>query len=218
MIENDDKIIYVNGVEDSSAYRKLKPVPDKYIEDMKLLMMKINLQQGGSSPQLGMKQVYAFLTRFNKNFVSTFTTCIKGCSACCNMDVQLTEFEAEYIVAASKIPHQSSALTINNHSPCPFLSIKGTCSIYNYRPLFCRTYHSLSSPELCNDKSNLIVQYGTLKANMGNIIYKTAAQWIYFQNKMIFGSLNIKDIRDFFPYKRNDIQAFLNANPPKSPC
>lgn len=52
------------------------------------------------------------------------------------------------------------------------------------------------------------MQYGTASSNMVNFIYKKYAEWIYFQNQMIFGNTDVKDIRDFFPYHRDDVQFF----------
>ncbi len=57
------------------------------------------------------------------------------------------------------------------------------------------------------------MQYGSQSANMGNHIYKTIAEWIYFQTYHCTGKLETKDIRDYFPYPREDIQRFLHHNP-----
>lgn len=211
-----NSVIHLEPGESLSGYPDLKPVPDKYIADLKSLIDRLNTQPG--TLLLKLKQMYAFLSRFNKEFVSTFTTCEKGCSACCRMDVQLTPFEAEYIALATTIPLRRSPLTTGHEAACPFLSEKGTCSIYNYRPLLCRTYHVLSDPALCNDLDAQVMQYGAQNANMGNFIYKTAAEWIYFQTQHVFGGLEIRDIRDYFPYDRKDIQGFLKENPAHAPC
>lgn len=59
MINNDDKIIYVNKGDTLSGYEKLNPVPEKYIDELRLLFEKINLLQG--SPILGMKPALYFV-------------------------------------------------------------------------------------------------------------------------------------------------------------
>ncbi len=51
------------------------------------------------------------------------------------------------------------------------------------------------------------------KREHGNHIYKTIAEWIYFQTYHCTGKLETKDIRDYFPYPREDIQRFLHHNP-----
>lgn len=157
--------------------------------------------------------MYAFLDRFNKEFVSTFTSCQKGCSSCCKMDVHLTALEATHIAQASKLTARDNPLTTGHESKCPFLSEKGTCSIYNYRPLLCRTYHVLTPPEMCNDLDAQVMQYGSQSANMGNHIYKTIAEWIYFQTYHCTGKLETKDIRDYFLIPAKISKDFFTITP-----
>ncbi|MEL8460172.1 YkgJ family cysteine cluster protein [Escherichia coli] len=211
-----NSVIHLAPGETLPGYTNLKPVPDKYFDELKALINKLNTQSGNI--YLKLKQMYAFLDRFNKEFVSTFTSCQKGCSSCCKMDVHLTALEATHIAQASKLTARDNPLTTGHESKCPFLSEKGTCSIYNYRPLLCRTYHVLTPPEMCNDLDAQVMQYGSQSANMGNHIYKTIAEWIYFQTYHCTGKLETKDIRDYFPYPREDIQRFLHHNPPRPFC
>jgi hypothetical protein len=53
----------------------------------------------------------------------------------------------------------------------------------------------LTPPEMCNDPDAQVMQYGSQSANMGNHIYKTIAEWIYFQTYHCTGKLETKDIR-----------------------
>ncbi|STO53359.1 Flagellin N-methylase [Escherichia coli] len=140
-----DSVIRLEPDEKLPGYSSLKPVPDKYFDELKALINKLNTQSGNI--YLKLKQMYAFLERFNKEFVSTFTSCKKGCCSCCKIDVHLTVLEATYIAQAAKIIARDNQLTTGHNSKCPFLSEKGACSIYNYRPLLCRTYHVLTPPE-----------------------------------------------------------------------
>lgn len=211
-----NEVIHIEPGEMLPGYKNLRPVPERYIEELNDLLYRLNNQQG--TLILKLKQLYALLNRFNNEFVSTFTTCKKGCSACCNIDVRLTTFEAEYIAAATSIPHATLPSSQGHESACPFLSGKGTCSIYNYRPLLCRTYHVLSDPILCNDPNAQVLQYGVQKAGMGNVIYKTVSEWIYFHTYNTLGNIEFRDIRDFFPYDRDDVQSFIKENGPKPPC
>lgn len=211
-----NSVIHLEPGETLPGYTNLKPVPDKYLNELKALINKLNMQSGNVYLQL--KQMYAFLNRFNKEFVSTFTSCQKGCSSCCKIDIHLTALEATYIAQATKITARDSQLTTGHKSKCPFLSEKGTCTIYNYRPLLCRTYHVLTPPGLCNELDAQVLQYGVKSANMGNHIYKTMAEWIYFQTYQAIGKIETKDIRDFFPYSREDIQRFVHQTPPRPFC
>lgn len=175
----------------------LPPVPRSLLDEADHLL---NVRLNGPGTLLEHISVaYRFLDKVSRDFVSTFTTCGKGCSHCCRMDVQITTFEAEYIAMSTGIPHApSTALTRGHDRECPFLSSSGECAIYDFRPLFCRTYHSLSTPALCGIPGAAVAQYGSMGSNMGNDLYRGVASWVHFQNRHLSGA--IKDIRDFFPH------------------
>ncbi|WP_431357323.1 YkgJ family cysteine cluster protein, partial [Klebsiella pneumoniae] len=59
-------------------------------------------------------------------------------SWCCEVDVQLVVLQATHLAQVSKLSSMHVALTTGHESKCTFLYEKGTCSIYNYRPLLCR--------------------------------------------------------------------------------
>lgn len=94
-------------------------------------------------------------------------SCRKGCSFCCNINVDLTEGEFDVIVDTineQKLqidwPLVSHQLSMNikergltKKSACVFLK-NNECSIYNTRPNICRMYHVISEPALCDTKSN----------------------------------------------------------------
>lgn len=197
--------IYPMLPESQKAQRidSLPPVPESLLNEADQL---INVQFNGSGMLLDhLRAAYGFLDKVNREFVATFTSCSKGCSHCCRMDVQITSGEAEYIALTTGIPHDPTAqLTKGNKTPCPFLSGIGDCTIYSQRPLFCRTYHALSAPKLCGTEGASIAQYGSMESNMGNILYRAFATWLHFQNQHVGGT--IKDIRDFFPHDPNAMQ------------
>lgn len=184
----------------------LPPIPPHFVDEANEL---INVQCNRPGPLLQkMQLVYAFLDRVNQ-YVATFVTCSKACSHCCHMDIQLTLFEAEYLSVATDVPLRHQApLTTGHEGACPFLSDHGTCSVYMHRPLFCRTYHSLSDPRLCATPGAAVRQYGSQESNMGNPLFLGAKSWIYFQNQQITGGV-VRDIRDFFPHSRQDIQMHM---------
>ncbi|MFU8243710.1 hypothetical protein [Escherichia coli] len=113
-----NSVIHLEPGETLPGYTNLKPVPDKYFDELKALINKLNTQSGNI--YLKLKQMYAFLDRFNKEFVSTFTSCQKGCSSCCKMDVHLTALEATHIAQASKLTARDNPLTTGHESKCPF--------------------------------------------------------------------------------------------------
>ena len=186
----------------SLAAAKARPAPQLPMVPHDLLDEAdhlINVRLNGPETLIEhLKWAYAFLDKVNRQHVSSFATCSKGCSHCCRMDVQITAFEAEYIMLATGIPCKPSpSLTTGHKMQCPFLSGSGICTIYDCRPLFCRTYHLLGDPKLCGIQGAEVEQYGSVEADMGNILYRGVMTWIYFQNQHAAGG-KVRDIRDFF--------------------
>jgi Fe-S-cluster containining protein len=78
--------------------------------------------------------------------------CKPGCSQCCHMNTMIYEHEAVRLAEVSgrtlvRLPFRSldvvhaEGLKFNG-TPCPFLA-ENQCSVYEDRPLVCRTHHSL---------------------------------------------------------------------------
>jgi|GEM_PF-1356775 len=163
--------------------------------------------------------LYRYLDRYEE-FVSTFTTCAKGCAYCCHMDVSITRLEAEYIAVKANIPFLADHPATNGHSghACTFLNNQLQCSIYPYRPFICRAYHSVSNPALCADFSARPGLFATPVDDYKQApIYRNMYLWIVHANlaamneraaakndlkaltSQLFISGVMKDIRDFFP-------------------
>ena len=87
--------------------------------------------------------------------------CRKGCAFCCHMNVTATALEAMHIAATLRmggrtdlersVSAASEVLSgldpgsrLARKSPCPLL-VQGACSIYQARPIACRTLLSLSA-------------------------------------------------------------------------
>ncbi|MNL15474.1 Flagellin N-methylase [compost metagenome] len=90
-------------------------------------------------------------------------SCFKGCSACCHMEVEVTNYEADviaglihdgFVVDRDRLKSQSTRTLQdplwregmkNKNNPCVFLNAEGACGIYEKRPVMCRR-HSVTSP------------------------------------------------------------------------
>ena len=100
--------------------------------------------------------------------------CQKGCSACCHMEVEITNNEADILAELIKNGHaidrqklqQQSAYSLqdkkwkesmnNQTNKCVFLNQEGACSIYESRPVMCRR-HSVTSPAInCTDINAIV--------------------------------------------------------------
>lgn len=138
------------------------------------------------------------ITKSIANIVSPVVACRKGCSHCCKMAVAISSHEAEEITKATGRPHVNARMEIDGavliekyrDVPCPFL-VNNECSIYEVRPMVCRTYYNLSEfPELCDtltfpgqDVPGLDLRTITLADTLNSL--------------MDNGTVN--DIREYFP-------------------
>jgi len=95
------------------------------------------------------------------------TTCKKGCAFCCHIEVKTTITEAEIIMDRMEQQNEpftedelamlerqsklsSEEYSFNPDRACVFLTDDNECSIYDIRPLACRTYLVATPPEHCD--------------------------------------------------------------------
>ncbi len=138
--------------------------------------------------------IYEYLGEYNE-FVATFSVCKKGCNHCCKIDVGVTKLEALYIERSTgKEMHRHRKRSQGHRTPCPLLAADGTCSVYQYRPFNCRTFHALDDPKLCATPGKSHAVYGA-SINLDKVD-------CYHQMNVIRKAINktdeIKDIRDYF--------------------
>ena len=92
--------------------------------------------------------------------LSPYVACGIGCSDCCRMNTMIYEHEAIRLaevtgrkmvrLAYRPIKEVFAQGAKFNGQPCPFLR-EDKCSVYEDRPLVCRTHHSLlDNPTSCN--------------------------------------------------------------------
>ena len=102
-------------------------------------------------------------------------SCKKGCSACCHMEVEITNYEAEILKSLVQAGHpidrdrlqQQSTRAVqdplwregvrNATNRCVFLDKDGACGIYENRPVMCRRHSVTSPPENCKTLDKTIV-------------------------------------------------------------
>ncbi len=105
-----------------------------------------------------LSEIYAIADELN-SFNGDNVACRRGCNHCCHIAVALTDVEAQLVGSKiGRMPrpagklwrnYDASAFDYGYHNPCTFLR-DGECSIYENRPLACRTLlNADSDPLLC---------------------------------------------------------------------
>ena len=129
---------------------------------------------------------------------SQLTACSSSCNYCCYQSVSVCELEAS---AISKLTGRSYTRPKNTSVyedrqkymgvPCTFLD-KGRCSIYEERPIICRTHLNLSNVnEICKVGNNL----------SSNVPYLDTSPLLSAIG-LICG-VEYHDIRDWFPKEKS---------------
>lgn len=144
----------------------LPPVPQEL--QVKFRQVLAQLEHMQSFPLDLLARLYGFMDEYNR-FVATFAVCEKGCSACCEIPVNVSRLEAEYIHRKTGHAIHNNIIAKNGHSPCPFLAEGGNCSIYQHRPYNCRTFHTLDNPKYCSTGEDHAV-YGVSSVGYGSDI------------------------------------------------
>ncbi|MCO5142176.1 MAG: YkgJ family cysteine cluster protein [Oligoflexia bacterium] len=69
--------------------------------------------------------------------------CQRGCSSCCRSEIQVNKIEKEYIkkyLNQNPLIQQKISLSQKQKNKCSFLLEDESCSIYEARPVICRTH------------------------------------------------------------------------------
>lgn len=110
-----------------------------------------------ASPLKALQVIYEYVERYfsgAKNLVA----CHKGCANCCHGRIWIKQVEADLIadtygLTAPRIVDDMDGGSIplkDSSRPCPFLSADKECTIYEVRPLVCRTHFNFEpTNELC---------------------------------------------------------------------
>jgi hypothetical protein len=153
-------------------------------------------------PLKKVRNLYAFVDwMLSDSGVNKASVCTKGCSHCCYLDVDVTLLEAAYIAhnTGYTMQDREQRLHKNYHEDkqyCGFLDREsGTCSIYEYRPLACRTFFSMDSPDLC-DLDNGTAEHAIFTSNSHSIL-------AYLRQQLLMvGGDRYADIREWFKEMR----------------
>lgn len=130
-----------------------KRVPVK-VDSVQFGMAK-KFRKPGKDVFKSLKELYSFFDSFFE-YSNGLVACKNGCSYCCHMEVGIYTVEAELIANEIGVPMDKLQ---NVHSyrqngwmdmqrPCPFL-VDNSCSIYEIRPMVCRTHVNFEETNAC---------------------------------------------------------------------
>jgi len=173
-------------------------IPDNIINRMKWLKEFIDNLTGEADIN-AISTIHSVADEYMDGFINKYTTCDKGCSYCCRVEVEVPALEAIYIHNALNEPINVDIekVKIPENSPCKFLK-KDICSIYEYRPLVCRMFGSLDSLKKCKTgKDHFLISIKSSDFWLGFV-----SKWLYLNSSNLkSGTLNIpikQDIRKWF--------------------
>ncbi len=169
-------------------------VSKELLEEEDTIARTVGLMNSGVRPKL--RKIYALVDKL-VDAAGPFVACKRGCSACCHININITEVEAQvieeqtgrlYTRLATPVRHPLDKFT---GVPCPFL-VDGVCSIYSVRPFMCRHHLSFNldaywcAPESAHLAEMPMVSFGAAKQAHRSV------------TRLDTGGIH-GDIRDFFP-------------------
>lgn len=176
---------------DKNDYIDLPSIPEQIYMEFKKSATAVNSYNEDLHKKL--TRIYEFVDTYNQ-FVDTFSVCEKGCAYCCHIEVFASDLEIGYIVEKAginkNIPKKNN---VSYTSKCPFLDQDNICTIYEYRPFGCRTFHALDNPKYCKKRD---VEHQVYGVSGGRGIPMLEAFNIAI--KQLNGNGGSGDIREYF--------------------
>jgi Fe-S-cluster containining protein len=136
---------------------------------------------------------------------SPYIACKRGCNHCCHIQVAITGLEAQLLghkigvkPANLQPPRLRPQESFDYRTPCTFLE-NGECSIYDNRPLVCRTHASF---EVDADECRLTDENGIRRRGGVHTPDFPGVKEALNVVVNLFGKTQYADIRDYFPNGR----------------
>jgi uncharacterized protein len=158
-MDDDFQASSTTAIERRKAFlEKLSPELSEREDDI----AQVTANHHGSSKSK-LRKIYLLLNEISE-VRAPFVACGKGCAQCCNVNITVSKVEAKAIsentgwklntVSETKKHKLDKYLGV----PCPFLE-NDACSIYENRPMVCRTHASFfTSPKWCDTKVCLEIE------------------------------------------------------------
>lgn len=153
------------------------------------------LASENASSRNKLQKIYSLMSELGK-VAEPYVACGKGCSGCCQMNVTVSQLEANFIVKETGIKPARLTRSVRHSQdefmgvPCPFLK-EGSCSIYEARPYPCRKHISFDTSSYWCDPTRSLVQFPMIEFS--------GAQGAFMDTARTTAGGVFADIRDFFP-------------------
>ncbi len=129
--------------------------------------------------------IYLLMDEINA-YLAKSVPCNKGCSACCNYPVSISEIEIAYIEKKTKSKRLKNFNLKRNFmgTPCVFLK-DNSCSIYDTRPFVCRKHHVLTktsklcAPKHCIEYEIPIIKFTSIEDAFNNLRFESKSYYPY---------------------------------------
>jgi Fe-S-cluster containining protein len=138
---------------------------NSYMFEMQDILLDPNLNRA----YLSIVRQIQYITQSDRYKSHTKCGGIKNCSFCCHDKILMGEFEANFIkkIIETEKPYYNKERVLKQNSgeelkwtdkACPMLQDLNSdgerlCSIYEHRPLICRTHNSVMDPKECNKEN-----------------------------------------------------------------
>ncbi|PHS22040.1 MAG: hypothetical protein COA84_14260 [Robiginitomaculum sp.] len=156
----------------------------------------LNNKAAGKPPKATFNRIYGLIDKVMEETVYPYAMCQSGCAHCCKIPVSVSAIEAGYIhqVTGKKLIGKP----VDDIGYCPFLDLDtAKCSIYEVRPIECRSFASMDSLEGCEDPT---IKHMMFNARQNGMLL-SFKKWTDFQSKAIAKKENLpaeEDIRFWF--------------------
>ncbi|MGR5558381.1 YkgJ family cysteine cluster protein [Vibrio alginolyticus] len=153
---NPKDLIQVNTRTEKQVTKAINAVHARVnkASNQKIMKQIIKLHNKGSYDNASFAQLYSLVDKYVEAVIKPSSVCQKGCGQCCHVNTDVSYPEALYIAANTRRDINFSPKSRGDNERCTFLGDDMSCTIYEYRPLVCRTFHAVDNWEECYIKGN----------------------------------------------------------------
>lgn len=160
---------------------------------------------GVGTAETRLRELYAIVDEW-MSYNGENVACRRGCNHCCHIAVAVFEDEAKMIGAHLNVEPEKppryrmdfNDVPFGPSFPCTFLK-NGECSIYEHRPLNCRTHVNMDVDALLCEMRDGACYSAPL---MNSVLFNCAYIYICAPGAQFGEQPKLAELREFFPLKK----------------